>query len=318
LSSIDVLWEIQVMLRSFKEIREKVKSYGRQFFVVIPASDDEISIEVALSAKSEGLAQSILIGDKKKIEDILSKKGASITDFEIIDCKDYSEAAKIAVRLCREKKADMLLKGHLDTPLLLRAVLDRDEGLRTERLLSDVFIFEDPLWDNRGGKLVAITDGGITPAPNLEQKKQILLNAVEVYHRLGYERPKVAIMSAIEKPNEKIPSTWDAKLLVDMYRKGEITGCIVEGPMALDVAAHRWCAEVKGIHSEIAGDVDIMLMPTFEAGNMVAKVFVFYMNRQIGHVIKGAKVPILINSRTDSPQLKINSIALSIITGLNE
>ncbi len=306
------------MLRSFSEIRKKVKEYNRKFHVALPAADDETSVEAALDAKKDRIAESILIGDRTKIVDLLKSKGSNESEFEIIDCKDYSEAAKIAVRLCREKKADILLKGHLDTAMLLKAALDKSDGLRTDRLLSDVFIFEDPLWDDKGGKLVAITDGGITPAPNLEQKKQILLNAVEVYHRLGYKIPKVAVMSATEKPNEKIQSTWDAKLLVDMYKNGEIKDCIVEGPLALDVAALKWCAEMKGIKSEIAGDVDIMLMPTFEAGNMVAKVFVFYMKRQIGHVIKGATVPILINSRTDDAQLKINSIALSIIAGFNE
>lgn len=306
------------MIRTFKEVRERVKSYKKKFFIAIPAADDDVSIEAAIDAKKDGLAESILIGDRKKILDLLKSMGSSKTDFEIIDCSDYAEAARIAVRLCREEKANMLLKGHLDTGMLLKAVLDREEGLRTNRLLSDVFIFEDPLWDDRGGKLVGITDGGITPLPNLQQKKEMIENAVEVFKRLGYERPKVAIMSATEKPNEKIPSTWDAKLLVEMYRKGEIKDCIVEGPMALDVAAFKWCAEKKGIKSEIAGDVDIMLMPSFEAANMVAKVFVFYMKRQIGHVIKGAKVPVLINSRTDDAELKVNSIALSILTGINE
>lgn len=306
------------MYRNFAQIREKVKNYGKKFFIALPAADDEISIEAALDAKRSNIADSILIGDKSKIFELLRSKNSSESEFEIIDCKDYFEAAKIAVKLCREKKADILLKGHLDTAMLLKAVLDKNEGLRTDRLLSDVFIFEDPLWDDRGGKLVGITDGGITPLPNLEQKKQILENAVEVFQQLGYKVPKVAIMSGTEKLSEKIPSTWDAKLLVDMYKNGEIKGCIVEGPMALDVAAHRWCAEIKGIKSEIAGEVDIMLMPSFEAGNMVAKVFVFYMNRQIGHVIKGTTVPVLINSRTDDAQLKINSIALSIITGLKE
>ncbi len=305
------------MLRTFKEIREKIKGYGKRFYIALPAADDEVSIEVAINVKKEDIADSILIGDRAKIKDLLVKNGLYESDFEIIDCPDYFEAARIAVRLCRDRNADMLLKGHLDTAMLLKAVLDKNEGLRTERLLSDIFVFEDPLWDDKGGKLVGITDGGITPAPNLEQKRQILENAVDVFIKLGYERPKVAIMSATEKPNEKIPSTWDAKLLVDMYKNGEIKNCIVEGPMALDVAAHKWCAEEKGIRSEISGEVDIMLMPSFEAGNMVAKVFVFYMNRQIGHVIKGAKVPILINSRTDDAQLKINSIALSIIIGLD-
>ncbi|MCX7944241.1 MAG: phosphate acyltransferase [Deltaproteobacteria bacterium] len=304
------------MIRTFKEIRDKVKSYGKKFFIVIPAADDEISIETALDAKRNNLAESVLIGDKVRIIEILREQGGTESDFEIINCEDYFEAGRLAVRLCREGRADILLKGHLDTALLLKAVLDKNEGLRTERLLSDIFIFEDPLWDSRGGKLVGITDGGITPLPNLEQKRQMLENAVEVFKKLGYNKPKVAVMSATEKPNEKIPSTWDAKLLVEMYKRGEIKDCIVEGPMALDVAAHRWCAELKGIKSEIAGEVDIMLMPSFEAANMVAKVFVFYMNRQIGHVIKGASVPVLINSRTDSAQLKINSIALSILTSL--
>ncbi len=306
------------MIRTFREIREKVKGYSKKFFIAIPAADDNVSVEAAIDARKDNIAESILIGDRGKISGLLEAAGGSDSDFEIIHCTDYAEAARIAVRLCREKKADMLLKGHLDTGLLLKAVLDRNEGLRTDRLLSDVFIFEDPLWDDRGGKLVGITDGGITPLPNLQQKKEMLENAVDVFRKLGYTRPKVAVMSATEKPNEKIPSTWDAKLLVDMYRNGEIKDCIVEGPMALDVAAFKRCAEMKGIESEIAGQVDIMLMPSFEAANMVAKVFVFYMKRQIGHVIKGAKVPVLINSRTDDADLKINSIALSILTGLND
>ncbi|MCX7959662.1 MAG: phosphate acyltransferase, partial [Deltaproteobacteria bacterium] len=259
------------MIKTFREIREKIKGYGRKFYIAIPASDDDVSVEAAIDAKKDNIAESVLIGDKARITDLLKSKGWSESDFEIIDCGDYSEAARIGVRLCRDKKADMLLKGHLDTAMLLKAVLDRDEGLRTERLLSDVFIFEDPLWDDRGGKLTGITDGGITPMPNLEQKRQMIENAVEVFRKLGYEKPKVAVMSATEKPNEKIPSTWDAKLLTEMYRNGEIKNCIVEGPMALDVAAHRWCAAMKGIKSEVAGETDIMLMPSFEAANMVAK-----------------------------------------------
>lgn len=306
------------MFRSFREIREKVKNYGKKFYVAIPAADDDTSIEVALDIKRDNIAESILIGDRAKILELLQEKGASDSDFEIIHSTDFAESARIGVRLCREKKADMLLKGRLDTSVLLKAVLDRNEGLRTERLLSDVFIFEDPLWDNKGGKLTGITDGGITPLPDLNQKREILENAVDVFKKLGYDLPRVAVMSATEKPSEKIPSTWDAKLLTEMYKKGEIKGCIVEGPMALDVAAFKWCAEKKGIDSRIAGEVDIMLMPSFEAANMVAKVFVFYMKRQIGHVIKGAKVPVLINSRTDSADLKINSVALSILTGLSE
>jgi phosphate butyryltransferase len=197
----------------------------------------------------------------------------------------------------------------------MAAVLDREAGLRAGRLLSDVFVFEDPLREERGGALVAITDGGITPLPTLAQKRAILENAVGVYHRLGCAAPNVAVMSAAEKVDGRIASTTDARALVEMHARGEITGCVVEGPMALDVAALAWCAERKGIRSAVAGAVDIMLMPSIEAGNMLAKAFAFLLRRRIGHVIAGARAPILINSRTDDAAARLNSIALSILAG---
>jgi len=303
------------MLKRFADIHAQVQRGGRRT-LAIPAGDDEGSIEAAVDALKKGLAGSILLGDAGKIREGLRKFGAKEADFEIVDQPDYGLCAATAVRMVREKRADMILKGHLDTSLLLKAALDKDAGLRTDRLLSDVFVFEDPLWDDRGGKLTAITDGGITPAPTLDQKRQILENAVEVFHKLGYVKPKVAVMSGTEKVSDKIPSTTDAQALQELNRKGGIKGCVVEGPMALDVAALKACAEMKGIRSEIAGAVDIMVMPNFEAGNMVAKTFVFYMKRAIGHVIVGAKAPILINSRSDDPALKLNSIALSVFVSL--
>ena len=304
------------MLRTFAEIRGKVRALGAARRVAIPAADDETSIEAAVDARREGIAGSILIGAGARIAALLRGRGADPAAFEIVDLPDPEKAAALAVRLAKEGKADLILKGRLDTAILLKAALDRTAGLRTGRLLSDITIFEDPLWDGRGGRLVGITDGGITPAPTLAQKRQILENAVEVFQRLGCAVPKVAVMSATEKVSDKIASTVDARALVDLCRRGEITGCVVEGPLALDVATLRWCAERKGIESAIAGEVDIMLMPTFEAGNMVAKALVFYMRRQIGHVIMGAQAPILINSRTDDAALKLNSIALSILAGL--
>ena len=304
------------MLRSFAEIRKKARAAGTRGRVAIPAADDKTSIEAAVDAKRERIADSILLGPAKKIEALVRKAGAKASGFEIIDCLNDAHSAARAVKLIHEKRADLILKGRLDTPTLLKAALDKKTGLRTGRLLSDIFIFEDPLWDDRGGRLCAITDGGITPTPSLAQKKQILVNAVEVFHRLGCRLPKVAVMSATEKVTAGIASTTDAKALVGMWKKGGITGCVVEGPLALDVAALGWCAEKKGIKSGIAGAVDIMLMPNFEAGNMLAKAFVFYMKRRIGHVIVGASAPILINSRTDDAALKLNSIALSILAGL--
>ena len=308
--------EIPPMLRSFAEIKDKVRSAGSRYHVAIPAGDDDASVECAVDARREGIAESILLGDGKKIESMIRGMGENPEGFEIVDLPDYTACAVEAVRLIHAQKAQLILKGKLDTAMLLKACLDKNTGLRTDRLLSDVFIFEDPIWDDRGGKLCGLTDGGITPIPTLEQKRQILENAVEVFKKLGYETPKVAVMSATEKVNERIVSTTDAKALVDMNARGIIKDCIVEGPLAMDVAALGWCADMKGIPSKIAGSVDIMLFPSFEAGNCVAKVFVFYMKRQIGHVIMGAKAPILINSRTDDSALKLNSIALSILAGL--
>lgn len=302
------------MLKNFGEIRKQAGSFGKKS-IVVPAAEDEISIETALDAHNLGMAESILLGDKDKICPGIRAKCGNPFDFEIIHCRDYAECAHLAVKLVHEKRADMILKGHLDTGTLIKAVLDKEHGLRAKPLLSDVLILEDPLWDNRGGKLLGITDGGITPLPTLEQKKQILENAVDVFRRLGCECPKVAVMSATEKVSDKIQSTVDAHKLVEMNRRGEIPGCVVEGPMALDVVAHGWCARVKEIESDIAGEADILLMPSFEAGNILAKAFIFYMNRQIGHTIVGARVPIIINSRTDSAVLKLNSVALSALVG---
>ncbi|MFA6032917.1 MAG: phosphate acyltransferase, partial [Myxococcota bacterium] len=265
------------MLRSFAEIRSRVRDAGRSYHVAIPAGDDSASVEAALDARREGISESILLGDGKKIEGLLKEFGADPSTFEIIDQPDYAACAAEAVKLVHAGRAQLILKGKLDTAMLLKACLDKNTGLRTDRLLSDVFIFEDPLWDDRGGKLCGLTDGGITPMPTLEQKRQILQNAVDVFHKLGCERPNVAVMSATEKVNDRITSTADAKALVEMWQRGEITDCTVEGPLAMDVAALGWCAEMKGIKSAIAGAVDVMLFPSFEAGNCVAKVFVFYM-----------------------------------------
>jgi phosphate butyryltransferase len=306
------LVEITNMFKRFTEIRARARELGKTRVAVVLA-EDEGSVQLAVAAEKEGIAHAILIGDAAKIKAAAGKCGKGRHDFEIIDCRDEAESAAIAVKLVRENKIDMILKGLVDTAVLMKAVLDKKTGIRGDRILSDVFVFEDPLWDDRGGKLTAMSDGAITPAPTLEQKRQILENAVEVLHRLGCPVPKVAVISGTEKVNDKIQSTVDARKLAEMNRRGEITGCIVEGPLAMDVVGHRWCAEMKGIESRVSGEADILIMPMFEAGNVFGKTMVFYMNRQIGHVMVGAKAPLLINSRTDSSELKLNSIALTSV-----
>lgn len=300
------------MLKNFKDVIEKAKS-GNNATVVVPIAEDEASLSAVIEAKKLGFINSILIGKKDKMNELAKHiSGEDLSGHEIIEMSDHDEAAKKACMLCREKKADIILKGSLPTASLLKAVLNAETGLRTERLLSDVFIYEDTVMK----KLVGITDGGITPLPDLDQKRQLIENAVTVFHKLGVEKPKVAMLSAVEKVSPKLQSTVDASELAKMNKEGKIEGCIVEGPLALDNAVSKWCAEMKGLKSEVAEDVDIFVMPNIEAGNIFAKSMVFYSKAKLGHVIMGAKAPVLINSRVDDAHSKLHSIALAIIACL--
>ncbi len=299
------------MIRSFDELFSVLKSRHKKMTVAVPMGQDPAALQAVIDANREGIAAGLFIGPKEEILEGIKKEGADPSDFEIVDVTDPSEAAAAAVSAVREGRADMILKGHVDTPVLMKAVLDADKGLRTGKLISDVFIYENKL--SPTGKLVGLTDGGINIAPDLQQKKEIIENAVEVFHRLGVATPKVACMSAVEKVTKKMQSTLDAAELKAMNKRGEIKGCIVDGPFAVDNALDRRCAEIKGINSEVAGDPDILLAPNIEAGNMFAKAVVFYGGITPGHAMVGCKAPVLINSRVDTREAKLNSIALGAI-----
>lgn len=302
------------MLKNFKEAIKKAKTF-KKAVVVVPIAEDDASLSAVLDGHKIGLCDAILIGNRERMNKLANElSGKDLKDFEIIESENPEEAAEKACTLCRDKKADIILKGNVQTSMLLKSVLNADKGLRTDHLISDVFIFEDPL--SGGNRLVGITDGGITPLPTLDQKRQIIENAVLAFQRLGADKPKVALLSAVEKPSPAVPSTMDAAELKKMNREGIIKGCIVDGPLALDNAVSKWCAEMKGIKSEIAGDVDIFVMPNIEAGNIFAKSMVFYQKAKIGHVLIGAKAPVLINSRVDDASSKLNSIVLAIIAGI--
>lgn len=298
-------------IRSFSELRKLIKD-SEKTVVAVPIAEDEVSLSVAIEAGRQKVANFLLIGNRERIKETLSKEvDANLLDYEIIPEEDPVKAAEMAVQLARERKADIIMKGHIQTYQLMKAVLNSENGLRTDRLLSDVFLFEDPRPD--GGKITAITDGGVTILPDLTQKKQIIENAVEVYHALGHPNPKVALLCAVEVVSTAMQATVDARDLVEMWKKGEIRGCQLGGPFALDNAISKWCAEVKGITSEVAGDADILIAPNIEAGNMLAKSVVYYSGARLGHVIMGARVPVLINSRVDDTDAKMNSILLGII-----
>jgi len=224
---------------------------------------------------------------------------------------DSACAAQTAAQLASVGQVDILLKGHLRTDQLLKAVLNKELGLRTGRLLSDVLLYEDSLCGDK--RLVAITDGGLNVAPTLEQKKDIIINAVEVMHNIGFEQPKVALLSATEIVSEAVPSTLDAMELTSMGGPETFGRCEVFGPLALDNALLPFAAKAKGISNSVAGRADCLVVPTIEAGNLLGKSVKFIAHSACAHVVVGAKIPVLIPSRVESAQDKVNAIALGVL-----
>ena len=297
---------------TFQELRDAARAHGPKRVGVVVAND-EVALLAASAAAELGIAIITLIGDEAKIREKASSLGLKdlIARSEFVEAATTPQAAVLATSMARDGKVEILLKGHLRTDELLRAVLDKEAGLRTGRLLSDVMLYEDTLAGYR--RLVGVTDGGLNVAPDLEQKKQILLNAVDVMHAIGIERPKMAIMSATEAVTPSLPSTMDAQTLTEMAKLGAFGECEVYGPLALDNALLESAAKEKGITSPVAGHADCMVVPNIESGNLLGKAVKYLGGSQCGHVVLGAKVPVLIPSRVESVDDKINSVALGVL-----
>jgi len=296
-------------LHSFSEVRLRAQALGPQRVGVV-AAEDEVALIAADAALQLGIAIPVLIGDERKTRMMVNalELRALIAKAEFVDADD---AALIATRMARDNQVNLLLKGHLRTDQLLRAVLDNKADLRSGRLLSDVLLYEDRLAGDL--RLVGITDGGLNVSPSLEQKKQIVQNAIEVMRSLGLGRPKIAIMSATETVSESVPSTVDAKALAEMGDAGQFGDAEVFGPLALDCALLGSAAQAKGIAHRVAGHADCMVVPNIEAGNLLGKSVKYLGGSQCAHVVAGARVPILIPSRVESVDDKLNSIALGVI-----
>jgi len=249
------------------------------------------------------------VGDGAEIARLVAELGGDPAAVEIHHEPDDVAAARRAVALVRAGEARVILKGRLHTADLMRAVLDREAGLRTGRLLSDVLVSEHPL----APRLVGVSDGGVNVAPSLAQKKAILENAVRVFRRLGIERPKVAILCAVETVETSQPQTADARALAEMAERGEIEGCDVVGPIALDGALAVQAAQAKKMTSPVAGRADILLVQTIEVGNVLGKSFTWLAQKPVAHVIEGAAAPVLIPSRAEAATDKLCSIALGIL-----
>jgi len=299
------------MINNFSDVIELAKKSGQRVISVAAANDKDV-LEGVKAAQDAGLAKAILVGDTTLIEPLVTEVGLS-EQVLIIHEPDAKQAALTAVKLVRDGQAQILMKGLVNSGDFLKAVLNADVGLRTGRLLSHLAAFEAP----GAEKLIFHTDGGMNIAPNLDEKKDILTNSLLALNAMGVAQPKVAILTANEVVNPKMPATVDAKALVDMQAAGELfADCILEGPIAMDVALNPEAAKHKGITSAVAGDVDLFLLPGIEAGNILAKALIYYAQFKFAGVILGATHPIVMGSRSDSAATKLNSIALAcLMTG---
>ncbi len=296
------------MIRAFDEILRVAKEKGPKTIAVAVAQDAEVLSAVS-NAKRLGIADVILVGDKEEIEKVASQHGVGLGVFEIVDIKDKVEACRKAVELVSSGKAHLVMKGLVDTSVILKAVLDEEIGLRTGNVLSHVAVFDVPGFD----RLFYVTDAAMSMYPNLEQKKQIIENAVTVAHALGNEKPNVGVICAVEKVNPKMQATLDAAELVKLNAEGQLTGCTVAGPFALDNAISVEAAKHKGMTDPVAGYADILMLPTIEAGNVLYKSLVFFAKAKNAGIIVGAKAPVVLTSRADSDEAKLNSIAIGVL-----
>ena len=297
------------MIRNFDELLYKVKEMKNKT-VVVAAAHTLSAIEAVIMAKREKIADSLLVGDESFISDYLQKNAPEFVDaFKIIDTgSSLSDAARKSVKAIKEGEAEIILKGKCDTATLLKAVLDKVDGLRTGEILSDVLIYEHP------EKLVLMSDGGINLYPTLEEKILIVRNAVKVAHALDNPNPRVALLAAVEVVNQKMSSTLDASIIVKMNERKQIKDCVIDGPLAFDNAVNEKAAKMKGIESEVAGNADVLIVPNIEAGNIFGKALTYYCNYRVAHVVMGAKAPILIASRADTAETKMLSMALGVLS----
>ncbi|MED3267178.1 MULTISPECIES: phosphate butyryltransferase [Bacillus] len=279
--------------------------------VAVAVAEDHEVIEAVAKAIKLQLAQFRLYGNQEKIMGMLQEHGLQTSEHvEVIAAMSNAEAAELSVKAVRNGEADVLMKGNIPTANILKAVLNKEWGLRKGSVLSHVAAFEVPNYD----RLIFVTDAAMNIAPDVTQKAAIIQNTVEVARAIGMDLPKVAPIAAVEVVNPAMQATIDAAMLTQMNRRGQIKDCIVDGPLALDNAVSQIAAEHKGIVSDVAGKADILLVPTIEAGNVLYKSLVYFADAKVGAMIAGAKAPIVLTSRADSAETKVYSLALAVAT----
>lgn len=295
------------MFKNFTEMAEMVKNHPVKKRIVLACAHDEHSLEAVNEAVKEGIVEAVLVGKKEEIKAIIKEHGFVLENATIYNEDDDVEAAKTAVRLINEGKGDFLMKGRMQTADLLKQVVNKETGLNMGKVMSHVGLFEVPNYH----KLVVLTDGGMLLHPTLEQKAQIIENAVESLRNMGYENPKVAALCAAEKLNQKAPESVDAAALKEMNEKGELKGCVVEGPISYDIALSKEIADFKGFESPVAGDADVLLVPDMAAGNFIGKAWVIQGGGRMTGLVVGAKAPIVLTSRGSGADEKFYSIVFA-------
>lgn len=297
------------MIRDLSELLRKSKSRPMRRMVVAAAEDEHV-LKALQDAVKERIIIPLLVGDKEKIEQIAQSIGFVLDGIELVDNREGSAvSARIAVAKVKSGEADFIMKGFVSTADLLKAVLDKESGLRTDQLLSHVAFFESPYYH----KIFCVTDVAMNIAPDLDTKVQIIHNAVKACQGIGLENPKVAVAAAVEIVNPKMEATVHADQLKEMNAKGLLKGCIVDGPFAIDIAVSATAARHKGIGGEVAGDCDVILAPDIEAGNMFYKALNFLGGATSAAVVMGASVPVVLTSRSDDERSKLLSIALATL-----
>lgn len=300
-------------IKSFAELVEAAKAMEEKTRIVVANAQDEHTLDAIVRATKEGIINPILVGDVEKISAIITAEGDDPANYEIIPADGVDEALAVSVQQIQAGKGNVLMKGKLQTGEIMKAVLNKDNGLRTGKKISLLGFYEIPTYH----KLFVVTDQGMNTYPDLAGKKDILENAVNVMHAMGVADPKVAVLCAVETLNPKMPECVDAAALKEMNQKGEIAGCTVEGPISFDLAMDPEAAPIKGYQSPVAGDADMLLVPDIASGNILTKALTVLGKAETAGMVVGAKVPIVLTSRAATASDKFYSIALAAYVAKN-
>jgi len=303
-----------MVYKTFDEIIAKLQGHAKKSRMAVAAANDDHTLGAVKQAVEAGLVEPVLVGDKKEIEKVLAEIGLTVPEEDIYDEPDLAEAAKKAVALINEGKADFLMKGKVDSGIYLKAVVNKETGLGKGGVMSHFTAFECP---NAYHKLIVPVDGGMVTYPTLEQKKAIIQNTVDTMLALGYDCPKVGVLACKEKLDPKMPETVDGDELKKMNQRGEITNCIVEGPISFDCATDKEIAAFKGFESPCAGDCDILVAPNIHAGNFLGKMLTGFCHAKMGGFIVGAKCPVIMTSRGSTSEEKFLSMCLAAVASMN-